>query len=102
MTYVYVECAESTGFCVLPVLQWLWGKPWDAISASIVTSLRPSAVRVTDGEVKSDAKTWRVTVFIEGVILPPRITRIEQEVRVSLPDGIEHGAALMESAGVPR
>lgn len=79
-----------TGFLGLPVLQFLWGQPWDQLAQNFVHSLRPSHVRVSDGDVKCDSQSWRVTVYVrEGMIVS-----MEQEVEVGLDGGFEHGHGL--------
>lgn len=75
----------ATSWTTIPVLEFLWGLPYDEIARAYIHALRPSEVRVIDdGYEKSNAVTWRVTVKIEfGVI-----TEIEQEVEVALASGI--------------
>lgn len=85
--------SQSYGFTVVRVLPDLEGKPWNDVTTAYLRSLRPSVVRVVPGggEVTSDAKLWRVTVFLTPSGL---IETIEQEVEVDLPEGVEHGHAL--------
>lgn len=75
------------------MLPELVGKPWNAITEAYMRALRPSRVRVVrDGEpVTSDAVTWRVTIHLT---VSGSIRRVEQEVEVGLPDGVDHGHAL--------
>lgn len=84
---------DSIGFTVLRVLPNLTGRPWDDIALAYVHSLRPSSLRVirsTEG-TQLDARDWRVTVYLSA---DSTIKSIDQEVRVGLPDGVSHGAAL--------
>lgn len=85
------EDLPRTSYTVIDVLQCLWGKPWDDVAVAYVQALRPSCVRVTEGLCKADGWTNRVTVFIDEDNI---ITKIHQEVRVGLPEGVVHGEAL--------
>jgi hypothetical protein len=80
--YDYEE-PDHRGYFTLPVLQSLWGTPWNAGAANFLQCLRPSGVRVIAPRegMTLDAVHWRVTVVIteEG-----SIERIEQEVEVGL------------------
>jgi len=71
----------SMGYTSIPVLQQLWGTPWCNAAANFLPALRPSCVRVTTGEVTTDAVGWRVTVYLDA---HENISRIEQEVEVGL------------------
>lgn len=82
-----------TGFLTLPVLQWAWGWPLDDLTWNLVDSLRPSSVRVSTGFIATDARPWRVTIYVRG----DRVERIEQEVVVGLRGGLPHGHALSEA-----
>ena len=82
----------SIGYTPIRVLEHLNGKPWDVNARAFLRALRPSETRVTFGEVKSDAKLWRVTVFLKG----GNVDYIEQEVEVDLPEGVSNGYQLME------
>lgn len=79
---------KHMGWTVVRALPELIGKPWCDVTRAYLSTLRPSKVRViTNGIMKSDAVTWRVTVHVsDGVIID-----IEQEVEVDLPDGAQHG-----------
>ncbi len=81
------------GFYVVRVLPELEGKPWNDVTKAYMRALRPSSVRVIpDGEaMTSDANLWRVTVNLTRSGL---IRRIDQEVEVDLPEGVDHGHAL--------
>jgi hypothetical protein len=83
---------ESVGWITVPVLPQLIGRPFDDLARGLIHSLRPSHVRVSpDTYVTTDAQCWRVTVYTDGKDGP--ITRVDQEVEVGLPPGIEHGHA---------
>lgn len=81
------------GWTVVRALPDLEGKKWGPVTQAHLRALRPSEVRVVeaDGCVKTDACTWRVTVHLDN---SRRISRIEQEVEVDLPDGVDNGYAL--------
>jgi hypothetical protein len=87
----YVLESEHIGFQCIPVLEFLKGKKWDEVALAYVHALRPSTIRVPKNEIKANAKPWRVTVILNEYDF---IERIEQEVEVWLPDGVEHGQAL--------
>jgi hypothetical protein len=76
-------------WATLPVLQFLWGRPWDAVALSFVTTLRPSKLRVTRGEVTSDARWWRVTVYLAED--DRTVRKIEQEVGAWACPGVSCG-----------
>ena len=83
----------SSGLC-LPVLQQVWGRKLDEAVMAYVHSLRPSAVRITEGGVFLDSFRWRVTIYVTKVKRSFYVRRIEQEVEVTLPEGVAHGSAL--------
>lgn len=76
---------ERYGFTIIKVLPELCGRPWNNAAANFLACLRPSCVRVSvmGGWVTSDARMWRVTVYLNEDT-PPVIQRIEQEVEVGL------------------
>lgn len=76
-------------YTTIKVLEFLVGRQYDEIAKAYIRALRPSAVRVTDGGVKCDSKTWRVTVILDRET--KAIWEISQEVEVDLPDGIDNG-----------
>lgn len=88
----------SYGFTNVRVLPDLEGKPWNEITQAYMRSLRPSVVRVVpdDGTVTSDARLWRVTVYLTA---SGKIRLIDQEVEVDLPVGVDHGYALDRRLG---
>jgi hypothetical protein len=88
---VEYEEMERVSYQCLEVLPCLKGKKWNEVALAYVHSLRPTSIRVTKGETKLDARTWRVTVYVDN---NDTIERIEQEVEVGLPDGVIHGEAL--------
>ncbi|HYE57390.1 MAG TPA: hypothetical protein VD948_02745 [Rhodothermales bacterium] len=100
------ERPERYGFAVIPVLEFLRGKPWDDLAANMLAALRPSFVRVANvrSAVTCDAIGWRVTVWIRED--DKTIDRIDQEVEVGLegelPGGrvLQHGHDLMCQLGV--
>lgn len=80
------------GYTVITVLECLKGQPLDDYAYGLIESLRPSAVRVSRGEIKTDAWTWRVTVMLKEE--PPGtniIDEVFQEVEIGLPDGVNNG-----------
>ena len=79
---IRLEDIDSIGFNVVPVLEFLWGQPWNNLALNYVYGLKPSCVRVSEGTIKLDAHTDRITVFLEDD--KRTIKRIEMEMRVGL------------------
>ena len=79
-----VEWEESSaGYLTIPVLEFLWGEPWNNLALDFVHTLRPSSVRVSNtGWWSVDSRCWRVTVALKRD--NKTIERIEQEVEVGL------------------
>ncbi len=78
-SFNYVK-PDITRFGTLNVLPELYGKPFNNGAMNLIHALRPSAVRVTTGEVTLDAHTWRVTVLLKDDNIT--IDRIYQEVEL--------------------
>ena len=76
------ELKSSSGSIstVISVLQNLFGKPWNNLALCAVTALRPSYIRVSTGLVTTDARPWRVTVYLDKD--NRTIRNIEQEVQL--------------------
>ena len=68
---------EEKVWCVIRVLEFLNGRPWNQLALNFVHSLRPVMIRVVRGATTLDAITWRVTVHVD---LQGEIDFIEQEV----------------------
>lgn len=64
----------------IPVLQELWGRPWDDRALDFVHALRPSGIRISGGAIQNNAQNWRVTVYVKAD--GKTIDRISQEVEV--------------------
>ncbi len=77
----------ADGYCQpnIPVLDGLYGKPWDDLALAFVSTLRPSFIRVTTGDIKTDSRLWRVTVWLEPD--GRTIQSIDQEVLAYGSDG---------------
>ena len=73
-----MEASDDSCYAVIPVLEFLKGKPWNNMALNFVQALRPSMLRVTYGEIQCDSRRWRVTVYLESE--GSMIKRIEQEV----------------------
>jgi hypothetical protein len=54
-------------FPVLPMLEFLWGKPWDNLALNVVAALRPTSLRVVghNDEITLNSVMNRVTVWLE-------------------------------------
>jgi hypothetical protein len=83
------ERPSRIGFTAIDVLPFLVGRKWDEHALAFVHTLRPSSIRVTDGEEKSDTYRWRVTVHIDK---DETIQSIVQEVEVGLVPEWQYGA----------
>ena len=88
------EQPDKIGYAEFPVLTFLVGQPWDELALRCVHSLRPSMIRVTEGEETTDSQPWRVTVCLERD--GHTIARIKQEVEVSGGTGSDLYVALRE------
>lgn len=90
-TTAVIPCDKNLVWTVIPVLEFLNGRPWNNVALNYVMGLRPSTIRVTAGEVAADSYTWRVTVHLE---LDGRtVKHIEQEVQ-TMGVGCRYGADL--------
>ena len=87
--------SDRTGYTSVKVLTELTGRPWDQYALNMIQSCRPSALRVTTGDVTSDSFHWRVTVFLSED--KRTIKEIVQEVEVGL-TGAKHGHGLNKYA----
>jgi len=76
----YEDPSETEGFTVIKILEFLWGLPWGEIPLCFIKAVNPTYLRVTNGEVKTDAICGRVTVWLDR---NDRIESIDQEVKVS-------------------
>jgi hypothetical protein len=90
---MYPQHVNRISYSSVKALEFLNGRAWDDIALAYVHGLRPSAIRVTNGEETCDSWPWRVTVYVDAQNL---ITGIRQEVEVWLPDGVENGHDLSE------
>jgi len=86
---VTYERPASVSFTVIDVLPFLRGRKWDDKALAFVHTLRPSYIRVTTGEEKCDARTWRVTVHVDNADV---IQSIHQEVEVGIAEGWQYGS----------
>jgi len=77
---VRYDTPTERGYTVLEVLPQLVGVRLCNLVMAYVTALRPSTVRITRGEVTTDAWPWRVTIFVDENDV---VTKIEQEVNVA-------------------
>ena len=92
---VKYEEPQRRGYTIIEVLHFLRGCTWGEEALAFVHALRPTSIRVTNGEEKTDARCWRVTVLVdEGDV----IRRIEQEVEVGLAPGWRYGQDASEWA----
>lgn len=87
----YEPVSPSYSFTSMEVCEFLKGKKWDEVALAFVGALDPEYIRVTRGECTCDARSGRVTVFVDKEDI---ITSIEMEVIVHLPNGVQNGHAL--------
>lgn len=92
LPYQPANCRIS--YLTLPVLEFLKGRAIDETIIACVHSLRPSEIRITDDGILLDHRAWRVTIFAKKIAQIFFVEKIQQEVEVALPDGIENGAHL--------
>ena len=89
MSQTYIEINfNALSYATMPVLEFLWGKPFDDAARAWITGLRPSKIRVSTGAVKCDGIPWRVTVMLaqDGTV-----DEITQEIKVLIPESVENG-----------
>lgn len=83
------ELGKRSCWAVLPVCESIWRTKWDIVALAYVLAVtKPTAIRVTTGEIKTDAMTGRVTIFVDA---NDTIMQIEQELRISVPESIQDG-----------
>jgi len=82
--YTRYRNPPSIGYSCIGVLDFLNGQPLNELALDYIHALRPTGIRITEGEVKCDAMTWRVTVYVHKSNGEFIIRRIEQEVEVGL------------------
>lgn len=87
----YPKQGDFGGFTVFPLLECYWGRKFDAAVYYALSAFNPTAIRVIRNMMTADAYSGRVTVQVDKNNI---IERIEQEVRVILPEGIQHGHAM--------
>lgn len=84
------ERPNSISWTSIEVLPFLKGREWDQVALNFVHSLRPSSIRVTDGWMTLDSRSWRVTVVVDDNNI---IQSIEQEVEVGC-EGFENASEM--------
>lgn len=85
---VSYKAPNRVSYYSVDVLDFLNGSPWNEVALGYVHSLRPSSIRVTTGRATADARTWRVTVYVNDDNI---IQGITQEVEVGLPKNVHSG-----------
>ena len=87
---------DAVSYIVVDVLPFLRKRPWDELALAFVSCLEPTMIRVTTGTIKLDARSGRVTVYVDEKNI---IQKIERECTVWLPEGVEHGYHLEQLIG---
>ncbi len=85
------DASGHIGFTQIDMFPQLVGRPWDAVAKAVAKTVSPTCVRITHGEVKADARSGRVTVFLDANDL---VTRISMELDIELPIGYKNGSAI--------
>jgi hypothetical protein len=85
---VVYEPPGRRGWTSIDVLPFLIGRKWDERALGFVHALRPTYIRVTQGEETTDARTWRVTVTVDENDV---IQEMRQEVEVGLAEDWQNG-----------
>lgn len=80
-TKSYDPVSSNYMYACIHIFPQLVGETWNDRILGILHAARPSAIRVTTGEVHTDAKQWRITVLVNEDSV---ITAIEQEVEIAL------------------
>lgn len=84
----YTPCPQVS-YSTHEVLPFLTGRRWDRYALAWVHGLRPSTIRVVDGEEHMDARSWRVTVYVDNAT--KLIEKITQEIDVACFGDIKNG-----------
>jgi len=77
------EKPNGWGFSEIPVLEFLWGKPYNKETFRYIHSLRPGYIRVIvhNSEMTTDGNLWRVDIYLDANRV---IEKITQEVEIGL------------------
>jgi len=70
------------GHDVVPVLEFLWNKPWNNLALNYVLGLNPSVIRVPDRGTTLDCCSGRITVYLKED--KRTIASIKMEMKVGL------------------
>jgi hypothetical protein len=81
------EDKKSWSGGTIPVLQILWGQPWNNLAMNYIHALRPSSLRVATDGITLDSQAWRVTVWLEED--GRTIRNIDQEVDLATRGAID-------------
>lgn len=84
---------QARGWTEIDVLPELIGKKWGPIPLGLCHVVRPSSIRVTTGETKCDASTWRLTVYVDKDDI---IQSLHQEVEFGGTDEVGSGYEMSE------
>jgi hypothetical protein len=88
----YIEVkTDSQSYVSIIVLDFLNGKPFDDIAKAYISGLNPTSVRIIYDSEHLDARTGRVTVYLDDNDI---IEKISQEITVHLPESVRHGGHL--------
>ena len=88
--YIEVKTAHQS-YTSISVLEFLNGLPFDDLAKVYISGLNPSSVRIIYDSEHLDARTDRVTVYLDD---NDTILKINQEIAIHLPDSIQHGEHL--------
>lgn len=81
----------ARGYMSIEVLPELIGKKWGEIALGYCHAVRPTCIRVVKGEEKTDACTWRLTVYVDADDI---ITGLRQEVEIGGFGEVRNGMAM--------
>lgn len=87
----FKKCRGRFGFTSIRVLEFLNGRKLDDVVLAYVNGLRPSCIRICEDAAHADARTWRVTIWVNENDI---VKCINQEIEVWLPEGVRNGYAL--------
>ncbi len=82
---------QRRGWLSVTVLPELTGAHLDEVALGFIHGLNPKGVRLCRHGQNDDAHTGRASVHVDD---DNRILRVELEVEVALPEGVQHGHAL--------
>jgi hypothetical protein len=81
-THLFEPFEWSGGCNPISIAPQLIGRLWDDLALGILHAYNPTYIRVTEGDIKCDARLGRITVWVTDQNI---IESIDQEVEIGIP-----------------